>query len=288
MSEIAKRKEGYVKVPGGKVWYEIVGEDKKVPLITIHGGPGSPHNYLQPIEDLSDEREVIFYDQLGCGKSEKPNDVSLWTIERFVAELQSIINYLDLKQYHLLGHSWGATIAVSFALTKPNGLKSLVLSDPYISTPKWEEDAERLLRLLPEDMQKVIKDGVEKSEEFKRASKEFHKRFVRNLDPIPEAFKKTNKGFNYEIYKYMWGPEEYLVNGTLKNFDPSNRLREITTTVLLLCGRYDEATPEAMQYFKNLFPIAEIRIFEESGHHPFWNEREAYIKTVRNFLEGLG
>jgi len=279
---MVKKNEGYINVPGGKIWYGIVGENKKIPLIVIHGGPGYPHDYLEPLEDLADEREVIFYDQLGCGKSDRSNDLSLWTVERFVLELKTIVETLGLKEYHLLGQSWGSALAVSFALEKPDGLKSIVLSDPYISTPKWEEDMERLVKLLPEDMQKAIQETAENSEEFKKASGEFYKRFVRNMNS--EAFDRSRNGFNREIYKYMWGPTECRVEGTLRNFDPSSRLNEISIPVLLVCGRNDEATPEAVQYFKDLFPDASVKIFEKSEHNPFWTEREEYMETVRNFL----
>jgi proline iminopeptidase len=280
-----QRKEGYIDVPGGKVWYEIVGKKKGTPLIVIHGGPGSPHDYLEPLEDLSNNREVIFYDQLGCGKSDKPNDNSLWTTERYVTELQRIVSSLGLEQYHILGQSWGAALATLFALTKPIGLKKIILSDPYISTPKWQEDAARLIALMPDDMQKAIQSNQEDSEEFKKAAREYYKRFVGAPTPLPEAFARGRAGFSREVYRYMWGPTEFQVTGTLKDLDPINRLHEIDLPVLLLCGRNDEATPEATQYFQQQFPNARMRVFENSEHYPFWNERKEYMKTVDEFLD---
>src|SRR6266498_302131 len=110
-----KAEEGHISVPGGKVWYKIVGKRKAVPLIVIHGGPGYPHFYLKPLEDLSNEREVIFYDQLGCGNSACPDNKNLWTVERFVDELETVITTLALEQYHILGQSWGAALAISYA-----------------------------------------------------------------------------------------------------------------------------------------------------------------------------
>src|SRR3989344_7726374 len=106
-----QRSEGTVPVPGGKVWYEAVGERNTTPLIVLHGGPGYPHDYLEPLEDLADERQIIFYDQLGCGNSERPDDDALWAVSRFVQELRSVIEGLGIEQYHLLGHSWGAALA---------------------------------------------------------------------------------------------------------------------------------------------------------------------------------
>lgn len=282
-----KRRDGYIKVVGGKVWYEIVGEKKSIPLIVLHGGPGYPHDYLEPLEDLSNNREVIFYDQLGCGNSDRPQDTSLWTVDRFVLELQTVIKNLELEQYHVLGHSWGAALAVSLALTKPKGLTSLILSSPYISTPRWEKDAKRLIWLLPKETQKILekheKDGKYDSVEYKKAAKEFHKRFVRSFPPT-KAILQTKRKKNDDIYHFMWGPEEFCPKGTLKDFDPTERLPELTLSVLLLCGRSDEATPESLAYFKDVFRNAQMKVFEKSEHYSFWNERGVYMKTVQAFL----
>jgi len=110
-------KEGYIKVTGGRIWYKIVGKkSNNPPLVVLHGGPGYPHNYLEPIAALSNQRQVIFYDQLGCGNSDRPNDTKLWTVERFVQELGEVIDTLKLNQYHILGQSWGAALGASFAL----------------------------------------------------------------------------------------------------------------------------------------------------------------------------
>ncbi|MFA5301678.1 MAG: alpha/beta fold hydrolase [Bacteroidales bacterium] len=118
--------EGNVKVPGGNIWYKIVGAGKNgIPLLTVHGGPGAPHQYLNPLQALADQRPVIFYDQLGCGRSDRPTDPALWTVERFVEEL------------HILGQSWGSMLAVEYVLRKkPIGIRSLILSGPYLEQPE--------------------------------------------------------------------------------------------------------------------------------------------------------
>src|SRR5690242_8413501 len=135
MSPMGVKKEGILTVSGGNIWYQITGNKKGIPLIVLHGGPGYPHDSLESLEDLSDARQIIFYDQLGCGNSRRSTDKSLWTVEHFVEELQLLIKSLKINSYHIIGHSWGSALAVSFALTKPKGLKSLILADPYISTP---------------------------------------------------------------------------------------------------------------------------------------------------------
>lgn len=134
-------KEGYVHVTGGKVWYEIVGSGDAIPLITLHGGPGFTHDYLEPLGILCKERPGVFYDQLGSGKSDRPHDKSLWTVERFVKELAELRSALGLKRAHILGHSSGTVLLTDYALTQPQGVVSLIFSDPLCSYPEWSKDA---------------------------------------------------------------------------------------------------------------------------------------------------
>ena len=289
MSINKKEKEGYIEVTGGKVWYKIVGNEKGIPLIVLHGGPGHPHDSLEPLEDLKNEREIIFYDQLGCGNSERPDNINLWTVERFVEELGQIIKSLKLDKFHLYGHSWGSGLAASFALTQPKGLISLILADPHLSSHLWKKDAKRLIKQLPKNAQQVLKkhndSKVLNSQQFKNASNEYYNRFVHRLDRTPEAINRARKKCNNDIYTYMWGPTEFATTGTLKNFDVTARLSEITIPVLLICGRFDEATPETTKYYKGLFPNARMKIFENSAHLPHWTDRKDLIKTVRKFLQ---
>lgn len=283
--------EGHINVMGGKVWYKIVGKKGGVPLVALHGGPGFPHNYLEPLEELGDEREVIFYDQLGCGKSDRPEDTNLWTVDRFVAELGQVINALGLKEYHLLGQSWGAALAVSFALTKPVGLKSLVLADPYLSSPRWMEDAKKLKEQLPNEIQQVLKKNEEKgttdSKEYRDATEKYYENFVFGMKDLPKCFLDARAGMGNNVYNAMWGPEECFVLGNLRDFDLTEKLSQLSLPVLFLCGRYDEATPETVKFFQSLVPNARIRVFENSAHLPFLTEKSEFIETVRKFLKEI-
>jgi len=149
-------REGYVSVPGGRVWYRIVGSGGGVPVLILHGGPGFPHDYLDPLEALSKERPVVFYDQLGCGKSDRPSDSNLWRVERFVEELARVREELGLKEVHILGQSWGTQLAVDYTLTHPTGIVSLILADPALSIPRWVQDANAKRATLPKDVQAVL------------------------------------------------------------------------------------------------------------------------------------
>jgi proline iminopeptidase len=280
--------EGFIAVTGGSVWYKIIGKDEGIPLIVLHGGPGYPHDYLEPLEDVGSEKKIIFYDQLGCGNSERSDNKSLWTVERFVEELSIVINTLKLDSYNIIGHSWGAALATSYALTKPIGLKSLILADPYLSTPIWERDANKLIQSLPLDIKNALlrhsEEGFTDTDEFKKASDEFYKQYVFRLDPLPTPLIKSNNKMNADIYTQMWGPKEFVASGSLKKLDLTSRLHEIKIPVLLICGRFDEATPEAGKQFKNLFPNAQLAIMENSAHMSHWTDREEFISTLINFL----
>lgn len=287
-----QRKEGFIEVPGGRVWYNLLGGEhcEKTPLIVLHGGPGNTHDPLQSVlHALADERPVIFYDQLGSGYSDRPADDSLWTTERFVDELMAIREALDLRELHILGHSWGTMLAAAYLVDrKPAGVKSVIFSSPCLSAARWKEDADRLLAQLPTDVQETIARheaaGTTDDPAYQEAMKAYYKRHVCRIDPLPAVMAESRPRGNQEIYLKMWGPSEFCPTGTLKTFDHTPRLHEIDIPALFVCGRYDEATPEATGYYQSLVPGAALHVFENSSHVSYLEESEAYLKTVRAFL----
>jgi proline iminopeptidase len=280
--------EGFVPVTGGRVWYQIVGSASATPLLTLHGGPGYPHDYLEPLADLADERPVIFYDQLGCGKSDRPDDLSLWRIERFVEELAQVREALGLERVHIWGHSWGTMLATDYVLTQPIGLERLVLASPAISIPRWMQDARTYIKALPTQLQEVIKrhqsGGTADAVVYQEAEKEYSRRHFCRLDPRPEPMQRAGEGFSQVVYATMWGQNEWTVSGNLKTYDRAERLREVEVPTLFTCGRFDEASPETTAYYQSCVPGAKLAIFEKSSHMPHFEEREAYLQVVRDFL----
>ena len=281
--------EGFIDVTGGKVWYRIAGSGNSVPLMVLHGGPGYPHDDLEALDPLADQRPVVYYDQLGCGKSDRPDDLSLWKAQRFVEELGQVRYALGLDKVHILGHSWGSMLATDYALTQPEGLVGLILASPPISVPRWLEDAERLKATLPVEVQEAIAKhetaGTVESEEYQEATKEFNKRFVCRLDPWPEVMIKSEAGIGKVVYETMWGPTEFYMTGNLADYDRSGQLKEIKAPTLFTCGRYDEATPESTAWYQSLLPGSELAILEHSAHMTHLEETERYIGIVRGFLD---
>src|SRR5579863_3347561 len=155
-----QNQEGYIPVDGYRVWYRIVGgsaDHEQIPLVILHGGPGAPHDYLENLAALaSDNRRVIFYDQLGCGRSDQPDDTSLWRVDRFVDELGTVRKELGLDRVHILGQSWGGMLAIEYALRQPQGLMSLILSNTTSSIPMWVAEANRLRSELPPDINAAL------------------------------------------------------------------------------------------------------------------------------------
>lgn len=285
--------EGLIDVTWGKVWYrKAKSAANSAPLLVLHGGPGASCYPLQRLDKLAEGLEgqtVVYYDQLGAGRSQGPTDKALWNLDRYVKELGQVRERLGLDEVHILGHSWGTTLLAAYLLTKPTGVKSAIFSSPCLSAPRWAKDQERLLKQLPEETQEAIArceaDGSTDSEEYKQAMQVFAKNFVCRIEISAEEKEATSKLGNHEVYNTMWGPSEFCVTGNLKEFDCTPRLHEIEVPSLFLCGRYDEATPESTDYFSRLVPGAKLHIFEKSAHSPYREQPEEYREIVARFLE---
>lgn len=279
--------DGFASVPGGRVWYGSVGGGG-TPVLCLHGGPGFPHDYIETLADLADERQVVFFDQLGCGRSERPSDKNLWRKERFVEEVAAVRAELGLARLHLLGQSWGGLLALEYALTQPSGLVSVTFASPVISVPRWIDDAHRLLAAMPADVQDVIKRheaaGFTDCLEYSAASLAYWKRHVCRLDPWPDSLERAFSGFGGDVYHTMWGPSEFTCTGNLNGYDPADRLPELDMPVLWTCGRHDEATPESMATFQQAIPESRLVVFEDSSHTAHLEEREAFMTALRSFL----
>jgi proline-specific peptidase len=285
-------REGMLEVPGGKVWYRVMGEGG-IPLLCLHGGPGMSHDYIATLGDLADRRTVIFYDQLGCGRSERPDDPSLWTLQRSVAEVAAVREALGLERFHLFGNSWGGWLALQYVLDQQPPLVSLTISSSPPSVERAVREMNELRRRLPPDVQRVL-DHHEARQffdcpEYTAAIMVFYKRHLCRLDQWPEGVEQAmGPGFGSGPYLTMWGPSEFgPVIGNLHGWDVTDRLSEIMVPTLLTVGRHDEMWPSHMEDMRGLMPDAELVVFEESSHMAFVEEREAYIETMNRFFDRI-
>lgn len=282
--------EGFLSLTGGKISYKVAGKNKKgIPVLVLHGGPGASHDYLEPLAELADERPVVFYDQLGCGNSDKPDDTSRWTIAWFVDELHQVRRALGMKNVHIIGQSWGTSLAVDYLLTKnPKGVASLVLSGPLLSASRWMEDQRAYIAELPKEIREMIltceDSGEFSSPEYQDAMMAYYKIHVCRLDPWPECLNRSFEKLNFSLYGHMWGPSEFTVTGALQNYERVDRLKKISSPVLLTCGFYDEATPTTTRYYQENIPGSEIYIFEDASHEHHLEKPQEYLQVVRDFL----
>jgi proline iminopeptidase len=282
-------KEGFVEVPGGRVWYRVAGSERRgVPLLCLHGGPGFTHDSIAPLEGLGSDRPVVLYDQLGSGKSDRPGDASLYRLERYVEEVERVRQAVASGPLHLFGHSWGSALALAYAFTAPEDLQSLILASPLVSTARWLEDAGRLRAELPDDVQEALQRheeaGFTGCPEYVSATAAFYRRHLCRLDPWPEELERSFAEMGADVYETMWGPTEFYATGSLRELDLVPRLGEISVSVLFTCGRHDEARPETVASFTERVPGAEMVVFEESGHCAPLEETERYLEVVRDFL----
>ena len=232
----------------------------------LHGGPGSAHDALEGLGALAEHgRRVVFYDQLGSGESDRPDDPSLWTVETFLQQLQSVRDGLGLGRIHLFGSSWGGMLALEYALTQPDGLAGLVLNSTPTSAPRWAEETARLAAGLDEQA--------------------FRRRHIIRLEPEPEVLERARAKFGKQVYETMWGPNEFTVTGMLKDWDVTDRLGEIRVPTLITSGRHDECTPALVEPLHRGIAGSEWVIFEESAHMPYLEEPGRYLQVVAEFLE---
>lgn len=286
--------EGSIPFRGYHTWYRIVGEGEqpgRLPLLCLHGGPGASHDYFEPLEALAGNgRRVVFYDQLGGGNSDVPADISLYTVDLFVEEVGAVRRALGLDAVHVLGHSWGGMLAMEYALTRPSGLKSLVLANTGASMPQWMAEDSQLLAQLPQDVQDTLKRheaaGTTDSLEYKAAGLEFYRRHGgRRIQPRPDCLKRMEGKPGDQVYQRMWGPSEWLISGTLKDWDITDRLGEVQVPTLVLVGRHDHATPALAQTLHNGIAGSEMIVFENSGHFAHLEEPARYLQVLEQFLQ---
>jgi L-proline amide hydrolase len=287
--------EGYVDFRGYQVWYQVVGDGEdegKLPLLTLHGGPGAAHDCLEPLSALAETgRRVIFYDQLGCGKSDQPHAPEMWTIELFLDEISALRDALDLPTVHVLGLSWGGMLGLEYALLKPGGLASLTVASGPASNSQWIAEAERLRHQLPAEVLAVLehheRQGTTESSEYQQAMLVYYERHVCRQKPWPDCVKRSMAYMmsNPEVYLTMNGPSEFHVTGTFRGWTVEDRLSEIDLPVLVTSGRYDECTPAIAQTVVEGIAGAEGVIFEESAHFAHAEEPGRYVTVLKGFLE---
>jgi proline-specific peptidase len=290
----APDREAMVPVEGGRIYVRVNGrlDGPRAPILMIHGGPGGTHAVFLNTMPLADERAVILYDQLDSGRSDNPNVPANWRVARFVDEVDAIRRALAIPRLHVLGASWGGTVALEYAARRPSGLASTILESPLVSTRSWLADANALRRQLPETTQAIL-DSCERpspppATSCDAATQIFYRHFNRRTDARPDIASYARAlpvPFNQRLYTDMWGASEFVSTGSLRDYDGEPLLARLDgARTLFLGGQYDEARPATLAAFAERVPGASFAVIEDAAHSIPNDNPDALDSILRRWL----
>lgn len=281
--------EGYVEHRGHQVWWGAVGGHEvadRVPVLTIHGGPGMPHDCLEPLAALAAGRRVIFYDQYGCGRSDRAADPTDYEIGLFVEEIDALRRALGLTEVHLFAHSYGGPLALEYLLSEQRaGVRSLVLSNSFASVPALAAGWTRRLAELGDAAHQALAAGPAEGdgEAYGSALGQFIDRFVLPLPP-PEPMMRAQMHSGAEVYTRMHGSSWFEPDGQWADWDATDRLGRLTVPTLVVGGVRDQCVPELSEAIHAGIGGSELAVLD-TAHLPFFEEPERYIGLVADFLQ---
>ncbi|WP_374944821.1 alpha/beta fold hydrolase [Sphingomonas sp.] len=301
----APTRELMVPVEGGRIYVRVNGDlaGPRPPLVIVHGGPGGTHGAYLDALALADRRAVILYDQLDSGRSDWPQNPANWRVERFVDELDRVRNALGVKRWHVLGHSWGGTIALEYGARQPERLAhpvfassmlaSLILASPLVSTRSWIADANALRDELPP----VVRQELARCDALPapipvscdEATGVFYASFNGREPPSDgmRAYRASEgRGFDPKLYETMWGRSEFVATGTLKDYDGEPLLARLDgPRTLFIGGQYDEARPSTLANFAARVPGAELAVVPGAAHGFLGDRPVEALGILRGWLE---
>lgn len=288
-----KINEGYMPFMGHHTYYRTVGErTDKAPLILLHGGPGSTHNYFEVLDRVAEEdgRMLVMYDQIGCGNSYVDGRPELWTAETWVNELIALRKHLGLDTCHLLGQSWGGMLLLTYICGyEHSGVKSGILSSTLPASWLWGIEQARMIKELPEEYQEAIKTATEtgdySSDIYQRAEEEYMLRHAAGKpDPNGPECLLRKKRTGRESYVVGWGPNEYTPMGTLKDYDVIDKLKDIKEPCLVINGGNDLCTPYIAKVMYDNIPNSRWELFRECRHMCFVEDNDHYVEVLKEWL----
>jgi len=281
-----------VPVVGGKykVWTKKIGAGS-VKVLTLHGGPGFGHEYLEALESFLPQAgiEMYYYDQLGCNNSDQPDDPSLWTLGRYTEEVEEVRRALGLEHFVLYGHSWGGMLAIEYALNYQQHLRGLVISDMTAGMQSYLRRTDAIKRQLPPGALARLtaleaKEDYDSPEYQKIMMEDLYPQVICRIQPWPEPVSRAFRHVNDKIYNLMQGKSEFLVTGNLKDWERWDRLHEIRVRTLTIGARYDEMDPEDMKKMATLMPNARNAYCPNGSHLCMWDDQKAYFGHLLRFL----
>jgi len=280
----------FLPVDGYKIYLRTFGaRNSKRTLLCVHGGPGGTHDYLLPLADFARQGyRVVFYDALGCGRSDLPATNDLYTLEHDLRVLEEVRRSLGHERVHLMGSSYGGMLALAYASRHSENLLSLNSTGGLCDVPFTTAEMRRLVRGLPTRTQATLRRYEARGEfqhpECEAATMQFYRKHVCRLRPWPEELTATLSRISRPVYYTMNGPNEFTIIGNIKDIDFTPDLHRISVPTIIIHGKYDEVTPAVGARIHREIPGSLFHVFSKSSHVSFWEERPAYMRLVGKFM----
>ena len=283
------------------VWTKRIGNNPKIKVLLLNGGPGATHEYFECFENFlpAEGIEFIYYDQLGCGNADNPNDTSMWDLARYVEEVEQVRKALQLDNtnFYLLGHSWGGILAMEYSMKYQNNMKGLIISNMMASCPEYDKYANEVLskQMKPEVLAELMK--LEANNDFSNPkymelllNHYYTEHILRMpLEKWPEPINRMFKHLNPNIYVYMQGHSEFGMTGnaTLKNWDVTSQLKTIKTPTLVIAGTYDTMDPKHMEWVANEVENGRYLLCEKGSHCSLYDDQKTYFTGLIKFIKDI-
>jgi proline iminopeptidase len=293
-----------IKTPVGafKVWTKRFGNNPDIKILLLHGGPATGHEYMECFESFFPNQGFEFYeyDQLGAPYSDQPKDTSLWTIDRYVDEVEQVRKAIgaDRNNFYVLGNSWGGILAMEYALKYQDNMKALIVADMVASCPEYGKYAEEVLskQMDPKVLTEIR--AIEAKGDFKNPRymelllPNFYKQHLCRLaewpDPVNRAFAHSSSmEVPSQIYTIMQGPSEFGIAGRLANWDIKNRLKEIKIPTLMVGAKYDTMDPAAMEEQSKMVQHGRYLYCPNGSHLCMWDDQKIFMDGVVGFINDV-
>ena len=288
-----------IQTPMGKfnVWTKRFGNNPKIKLLLLNGGPGATHEYFECMESFlpAEGIEFIYYDQLGCGNSDNPNDTSMWNLGRFVEEVEQVRQALNLDKnnFYLLGHSWGGILAMQYALKYQDNLKGLIISNMMSSCPDYGKYAQNVLskqfdpKILDTLRQIEARGDFKNPKYMQLLMPNFYAKHILRMpiDKWPEPVNRALGKSNQSLYVTMQGPSEFGIGGNLVNWDVKAQLPQIKTPTLTIGGTHDTMDPEHMKWMSTQVQHGRFLLCPNGSHMSLYDDQQTYMTGLIKFIK---
>ena len=288
-----------IETPKGtfNVWTKRVGNNPKIKVLLLNGGPGATHEYFECFENFlpAEGIEFIYYDQLGCGNADNPNDTAMWDLARYVEEVEQVRKALKLDNtnFYLLGHSWGGILAMEYSLKYQNNMKGLIISNMMASCPEYDKYANEVLakQMNPEVLAELMK--IEANNDFSNPRymelllPNFYEKHILRFPAKdwPEPVNRSLGKMNQSLYVTMQGPSEFGISGKLEKWDRKADLKNVKTPTLVIGAKHDTMDPKHMEEISKILPNGSYLFCPKGSHMAFYDDQKTYFSGLISFLK---